>query len=126
MDANQRPDEKLARPVVLPGAIVAIVAMVGVDCAVSAVQPVERTWKGPSIVARTVVPANSALLASAAGLSLGTAAFVALLLFGRQTAFVAYRFLCCDAPQTLGSPWPAMLLRARMSISYHTGGRYGP
>ncbi len=121
-------DEKLLRPAVLPGALVAIIAMVGVDCAVSAAQPVERVWKGPSIVARVVVPANAnhAALVSVTGLSLCSIALVALLLLGRQSAFVAYRLLRPLATQPQGSPLPALRLRARMSISYYTGGLYGP
>ncbi len=126
MDVNQKQEESPICRAVLPGALVAIVAMVGVDCAVSVAQPVERTWTGQSIVANSVIPSNSAILASVTGLSLTTAALVALLLFGRQSAFVAYRVLRPLATQPQGSPWPTMRLKAKMSISYHTGGLYGP
>ena len=118
--------DKLGRLPILSGAIVALVALVSVDCVLTATTTVDRVQRTKLVAARTLAPSNASVLARVPTLSWTVSALAVLLLFGRQLILVMPRPTTADLGLPRDTTGPAMLLRSRTSISYHIGGLHGP
>jgi hypothetical protein len=117
--------EKTTRASVWPGTVVALVALIGADCAVAGRTAAERGHKSAAIAVRAVTPTAMAARASTAKLVLAGAGLLVLLLLSRQTSCFAQRPIAVLSAARLDTTRPPPL-RRKTTISYHTGGLYGP
>ncbi len=75
---------------------------------------------------RVAAPANAAVMAQVSGLTWAIAVLAVLLLLGRQVRSIRPRVAPAVLVPPVGRAWVASLPRRKTSISYHTGGLYGP
>ncbi|MCG8405047.1 MAG: hypothetical protein MI923_07620 [Phycisphaerales bacterium] len=126
MYVSQMPtSEKPIRASALSGAVIALAAVVGIDCAVSA-SAIRSAHDTTGAVVRTIVPCNPSLLSAGTGLSWTVAALILFFLL-RRVPSIASTVKVVHCSPDLPSPHDALsLLRRRHTISYHLGGLYGP
>jgi hypothetical protein len=112
---------------VLPGTILALVAFVGVEGSLTGHHAAWRPHKGAAITIRaampTVVSARSVIGAS---LTFAAGGLVLLLLLSRRTPILARAARIEPGPGLSRGSSSLGLIHQRTSISYHTGGLYGP
>ena len=117
--------ETSIRAAILPGAVVAVLALVGVDVASKASFSHERLAKAAWVSARST-SACTGIVRTATARVTWTAAALLLLLAVSQPMDIAPPECRTGANrEVLGAAGNARL-RRRHSISYHAGGRYGP
>lgn len=116
--------DRVARPLAVAGILLGAVALLGFNL-VTQGGPV-RSHKASTSIVHAVAPTNSSAFAIPTALA-GSAAVLALMLWlGRHGADTLRRLLPVEPRR---APMPATLppaLRSRVSITYHTGGLYGP
>ncbi|HVP11863.1 MAG TPA: hypothetical protein VMV94_11845 [Phycisphaerae bacterium] len=117
--------EKTVRAPVLPGTIVALIALIGADCAMAGRTAAERGHKSAVIAARAVTPTAMAARATTAKIVLVGASLLVMLLLSRQISCFAQRPTAVLSTVRLNATRPPRL-RRKSTISYHTGGLYGP
>jgi hypothetical protein len=118
--------DKTARASLWSGTVVALVALIGVDCAVIARTTADRGHKSAIIAVRSVAPAAMAARTTTARLVLaGATSLLILLLLNRQVSCLPQKLIVAPlrAPSTQTRP-PRLLRKA--GLAYHTGGLYGP
>ena len=118
-------NEKAVRAFVWPGTVVALVALIGVDCAMAGRTVAERSHKSATISVRSMAPAVIAARASTTRLVVAGATLLFLLLLSRHTSCLGQRSIAAQPSGATGI-WRPLLQRRKRSISYHTGGLYGP
>jgi hypothetical protein len=118
-------NEKAVRAFVLPGTVVALIALIGVDCAVASRTVAERGHKSATIAVRSMAPAMMASRATTTRLVLAGATLLFLLLLSRHTSCLGQRSVAVQ-PSGATHAWRPLLQRRKRSISYHIGGLYGP
>ena len=106
--------------------VIALVALIGVDCAMTATAGGPRAHKAAAVAVRAVVPHTAAVLAKTQSLTWPAMALVILLILGRPLLLVLPRPVAGGLLLPAPSGLAALLLRRRTSISYHTGGLHGP
>ena len=116
--------DRPARPLAAASILVGAVALLGFDLMNSGGP--NRSHKATATIVHAIAPANSAAIAIPTALA-GSAGVLALMLWlGRHGADVLRQFLPIEMSV---APAPAKLpptLQSRYSITYHTGGLYGP
>jgi hypothetical protein len=117
--------EKAGRAFVWPGTVVALVALIGVDCAVASRTVADRGHKSATIAVRSMAPAVMATRATTTRLVLAGATLLFLLLLSRHTSCLGQRSIALQ-PSGATHAWRPLLQRRKRSISYYTGGLYGP
>ena len=127
MTANQTASRDTpARPAVLPGAVVALVALLGVQYATAPSVTADRVHKTVAVAVRAATPANAAILSRARMLNWTAGALVILLVIGRQVLSIVSPLATARLIPLTDAVPAVLLLRRKASISYHNGGRYGP
>ncbi|HKQ47013.1 MAG TPA: hypothetical protein VJZ71_02960 [Phycisphaerae bacterium] len=116
--------DRSARPIAVAGILVGAIALLGVDL-ISSSGPA-RSHKSPASVVHSVATASSAAIGIPTALA-GSAAVLALVLWlGRHGADLLRQLVPIESQishvPAKRSPAP----QSRQSISYHTGGLYGP
>lgn len=108
------------------GAVVAVAALLGFAGSVSATYAFESADRAVAGIARSIVHPGDALMASSRSVGWAAAALVVLLWLGRRFPIAISR-LRRDR-SVVPAVCPAFLpaLRRSSSISYRTGGLYGP
>lgn len=108
------------------GAVVAAAALLGFAGSVSASYALERADRAVVGIARSIVHPGDALIASSRSVGWAAAALVVLLWIGRRFPIAISR-LRRDR-RVARIVWPTVLpaLRRSHSISFRTGGLYGP
>lgn len=127
MDADQTSSgERPVRAAVLSGVVVVLVALIGVDCAMAVPGRSHVGDKGCVVAASGAAVCHAGLRVHVSTLVWTASALVLLLLLGRRVPVLAVCWPVADAGVPADGTRPAMLLRRRLSISYHSGGLYGP
>ncbi|MBN2563805.1 MAG: hypothetical protein JXQ75_23045 [Phycisphaerae bacterium] len=127
IDARSRPcTDRPAPSAILPGALVAVLALVGVDYVMTASMAAERVHRGTSVAARAVVPSGAAVRARAHQPSWTATVLIVLLVLGRQIVSIVLRPAAAGLVRPVDNVGRILLLRRKTSISYYTGGLYGP
>ena len=110
----------------LPSALVALVAIVGIDLATSGtIGPVVSHGIVPA-VARAAAPPSAAILTRRTTLVWCTATLLLFLVFGRQLVAVNPRRAPIKAVSVSDPGRRALLQKRKLAISYRAGGLYGP
>ena len=117
--------ETSIRAAILPGAVVAVLALVGVDVASKASLANQRLAKAAWVSARST-SAGAGIVRTATAKVTWTAAALLLLLAVGQPIDIAPPACGTGADREVLSAVGVARLRRRHSISYHTGGRNGP
>ena len=127
MDADQTSSgERPGLPAVLSGAVVVLVALIGVDCAMAVPGRGHVGDKGCVVAACGAPVCHAGLRVHVSTLVWTASALVVLLLLGRRVPVLTVRRPAVHLVIATDGSRPAMLLRRRLSISYHSGGLYGP
>jgi hypothetical protein len=121
---HQKSCETFARRAALPRAVVLVVALIGIDCAIPASAAGDRVHRTPAVALRSVSPSSPAALTGAAGIA--TLALMLMLLFGGQQLDPAPLLRAVRTITIRGDSAIGAAVRRRYSISYRSGGRYGP
>ena len=116
--------ERPVRAAALHGAVVAVVALLGADCAVTVSAAFDRVPKA-AVHSRLVAPA-AAVRACTPTVTWTAASLLLLLVLGRQLVWIQPLTRLEDDARLVTARDPASRLRRSISISYHTGGLYGP
>jgi len=112
---------------VLPGTILALVAFVGIEGSLTGLHGAWRPHKGAAIAVRAAMPAvASARAVIGASLAFAAGGLVLLLLLSRRTPTLARAAGAEVDPGPFCRSSSLGLIHRRTSISYHTGGLYGP
>lgn len=117
--------ERPARTAALNGVVVVVVALLGVDCAVTVPAAFERAPRA-AVHAGIVMPAAAAVRACTPTVTWTIASLLILLLLGHQLAWIQPLVRLAGAMRLTTARAPISRLRRSHSISYHTGGLYGP
>ncbi len=129
MDADQASrNERIAHTASssLSGFIVALMAIAGADCALSAPSTAWRVQSSTPIVARTIIPPPPIVFSSRGCLSWVFVALLAFFLFRAMSTMTGqWTETAAATRQAPGSSVVRFLLR-RFSISWRSGGLYGP
>lgn len=105
----------------------ALVALFGIDSAVVAQASACRHHKSASVAIRAAVPACApGRAAVGGGLAAAAAALAILLMLGRQTIDMGRRPIVVADLLHAGESSLPLYLQHKVSISYHSGGLYGP
>ena len=116
--------DRSARPLAVAGILVGAVALLGFDLMSSS--GLARSHKSPASIVHSVAPASSAAIAIPTALA-GSAAVLALVLWLGCHGGDVLRQLVPIEPRIASTPSHVPpTLQARISITYHTGGLYGP
>ena len=116
--------DRSTRPFAVAGVLVGAVALLGFDLTYPAAAA--RGHKSPSAMVHAVAPGNSAAIVMTPALA-GSALVLALMLWlGRQSIDSLRGFPPIEPVRSAGCSTIPPMLRSRVSISYHTGGLYGP
>jgi hypothetical protein len=127
MDADQTlSGERPGRPAVLSGAVVVLAALIGAGCAMAVPGRVHAGDKGGVVAAWCAPVCHAGLRVHVSTLVWTASALVVLLLLGRRVPVLTVCRPVADVAMASDGSRPAMLLRRRLSISYHSGGLYGP
>jgi hypothetical protein len=127
MDRNQQTtSDRPVRASAVHGAIVAIAALLGADCAITAGTVIDRAPRTASITARVISPAASAVRACTPTFTWTATALLILLVAGGQLVWNQPLARPYDEARSAALCDPASRLRRSNSISYHSGGLYGP
>lgn len=118
--------ETSLRAAILPGAVVAVLALVGVDVASKTSILNERLAKAAWISARTTSAGAGLVRTSTTRVTWTAAALLLLLLAVSQPMDIAPPECGARADRRLLSAVGLARLRRRHSISYRSGGRHGP
>ncbi len=123
MNRDNSTADRTVRPFAVAGILVGTVALLGVDLT----GPTTARWhKAPSSVVHSVGSANSAAIAIAPAFACSVIVLVMLLWLGRRRVVSVF----CLPPVVRAiarSPSTIQPIdQSRFSISYHTGGLYGP
>lgn len=110
----------------LPGALVALVAVVGIDLASSGTMVPLASHGIVPAVARATSPSGAAILTRRTTLVWCTATLLLFLVFGRQLVTVHARHAPISAVSVSDPGRRALLQKRKLAISYRAGGLYGP
>ena len=117
--------DKTARASLWSGTVVALVALIGVDCAVVARTTADRGHKSAIIAVRSIAPAAMAARTTTTKLVLVSTSLLVLLFLSRQVSCLPQKPTL--APALARSPRPRPPRQPRKTtLAYHTGGLYGP
>jgi hypothetical protein len=117
--------ERITRSAVLPGAVVALAALMGMDGLATA--PIERLHRSTTLVAHAVPLSRPAFRSPSANLT-GIAATILMVvvLLRRSPDFACWAVITCRLAASSASPWALCILQRKFRMSYRTGGRYAP
>ena len=127
MDANRiQVTDKPTRASALPGALVALAAIIGANFAVSATAAMGGLHKPSGVAVRAIMPVKTAFPTAARALTLTAGALLVLLLL-RTAPILLGRMVVVQrgSGRFCGSRLPSRL-RRKLIISCRTGGLYGP
>jgi len=113
------------RTAVLPGAVVALVALMGVDSLAST--SLERLHRSTAVVAYAVSPSRPALLSPRANLTCTAATLLMVVVLLRRAPVFVCRVVAETGFAAHPTPSRALsILQRKFRMSYRTGGRYAP
>ena len=119
------PAERTPLAAVLPGAVVALAALVGVDCLAST--SLERLHRSTAVVAHAVSPSRPTLLSPGANLTWTAATLLMIVvLLRRAPAFACRAVAGGGSTAHPAQPGALCILQRKFRMSYRTGGRYAP
>ncbi len=123
MHAEPAPSESVRRTAV-SGAVVAFVALVGLDAASPMHRAGDELGTGSSVVARLVSPPSGARSSGDMAIGLTALAFLLVLILRRWPTLEMVGSICPILARRVATTVPTLLGR-RLSISYRIGGRHG-
>jgi len=113
------------RTAILPGAVVALAALIGADALAST--SLERLHRSTAVVAHVVSPSRPTLLSPAANLTWTAATFLMVVVMLRRSPAFVSRPVAGGAPSAHPAPRSALcILQRKFRMFYRTGGRYAP
>lgn len=119
------PTERSPLAAVLPGAVVALAALIGADALASS--SLERLHRSTAVAAHAVSPSRPTLLSAGANLSWAAATLLMVVVLLRRAPAFACRAVA--EGESIAHPAPPgalCILQRKFRMSYRTGGRYAP